>query len=60
MRLNKMTQKEIELMPLASIDIVEWRKAVTITMLNHGKDPYDIKETIEYLEPLVFYSKTQE
>ena len=55
-----MTQKEIEPMPLASIDIVEWRKAVTITMLNHGKDPYDIKEAIEYLEPLVFYSKTQE
>ena len=55
-----MTQKEIELMPLASIDIVEWRKAVTITMLNHGRDHYDIKEAIEYLEPLVFYSKTQE
>lgn len=41
-------------------EIIEWRKAVTLTMLQNGKEPYDIKEAIEYLEPLVFYSKTQE
>ena len=35
-------------------EIIEWRKAVTLTMLAHGKEPYDIQEAIKELEPLVF------
>ena len=41
-------------------EIIEWRKAVTLTMLQNGKESYDIQEAIKELEPLVFYSKTQE
>lgn len=32
----------------------EWRESVTLTMLAHGKEPYEIKEAIKELEPLVF------
>ena len=35
-------------------EIIEWRKAVTLTMLQNGKEPYDIHEAIKELEPLVF------
>ena len=35
-------------------EIIEWRKAVTLTMLQNGKEPYDIQEAIKELEPLVF------
>ena len=35
-------------------EIIEWRKAVTLIMLQNGKEPYDIQEAIKELEPLVF------
>ena len=35
-------------------EIIEWRKAVTLTMLQNGKEPCDIQEAIKELEPLVF------
>ena len=35
-------------------EIIEWRKAVTLTMLQNGKDPCDIQDAIKELEPLVF------
>lgn len=36
----------------------EWRESVTLTMLAHGKEPYEIKEAIKELEPLVFSEVT--
>ena len=36
----------------------EWRESVTLTMLAHGKEPYEIKEAIKELEPLVFAEVT--
>lgn len=32
----------------------EWRESVTLTMLQNGKEPYEIIEAIKKLEPLVF------
>ena len=39
-------------------EIIEWRKAVTLTMLQNGKEPYEIIEAIKKLEPLVFAEAT--
>jgi len=36
----------------------EWRESVTLTMLAHGKELYEIKDAIKELEPLVFAEVT--
>ena len=40
-------------------EIIEWRKAVTLAMLQNGKDPFEIKDAIKELEPLVFGSEVK-
>ena len=40
-------------------EIIEWRKAVTLTMLQNGKEPFEIKDAIKELEPLVFGSEVK-
>ena len=40
-------------------EIIEWRKAVTLTMLQNGKEPYEIKDAIKELESLVFGSEVK-